>query len=156
VSPGLTILSISSDESLLRIRSLLLRHWGYHVWSTATDSETLTLLESPATFDLALLCHSIPEQRRVSLVAAIKKRCPSLPIVMLQRGMTATEAAVDGACQSDMPENILSAIRRLTSPRPVDRTMPALRKVKIGAPMILNLIANTIARIQSRPRRKNP
>lgn len=112
----LTILSVSGDNSLLTSRRLLLRNWGYQVRSAATSREALAALDLPTSFDLVLLCHSIPEAGRVSLVAAIKQRCPRLPILMLQCGPLATEATVDATCVDYTPENILGTIQRLTEP----------------------------------------
>ncbi len=119
MSSDLTILSVSNDDGLLVTREFLLQHWGYRVRSATTDQEALALLEPPVPFDLVLLCHSLPESRRISLVAGIKQRSPRLPIVMLQGGMTATgtavDAAIDAACESHLPENILNTIQQLTA-----------------------------------------
>jgi hypothetical protein len=72
-------------------------------------------LTSPNTFELILLCHSVPEASRVLLVALAKKLFPALPILMLYNGYEHTEAPVDGAIHNlDSPASVISMVKFLT------------------------------------------
>ena len=74
---------VVDDETLVR-RSvhILLQADGYLVDEAKTGAEALALFE-PGKFDMIFIDYLMPEMRGDALAAAIKKRSPQQPIVML-------------------------------------------------------------------------
>jgi len=91
--PRARILSVSYDQTLLRMRQMLFENQGYEVVSS--DGLTSSLEHSKqGGFDLLVLGHSVPDEEKQTVVQAFRKVC-SAPIISLRR--TAGEAKVDGA-----------------------------------------------------------
>jgi len=110
-----SILTISRDELLQHTRTLMLEKSGFHVSPARTDQEAVAFLTAPNTFELILLCHSVPEPSRVLLVTLAKKLFPALPILMLYNGYEHTAASVDGAIPNlDSPASVISMVKFLT------------------------------------------
>ena len=74
---------VVDDETLVR-RSvhILLQADGYLVDEAKTGAEALALFE-PGKFDMIFIDYLMPEMKGDVLAAAIKKRSPQQPIVML-------------------------------------------------------------------------
>lgn len=110
-----SILTISRNERLQNIRTLVLEHAGYHVLTALNDKDALGIMEAPNSFSLVLLCHSVPEASRVLLVTEIKAQNPKLPILMLYNGYESTSAKVDGSIHNlDSAESLVEMIGFLT------------------------------------------
>jgi CheY-like chemotaxis protein len=93
-----SILTISSNAELQVIRTLVLRQAGYEVAAAPDDAEAIRLFAAPHSFDLILLCHSVPESSRVELVNKIKASKSTAPVPALNNGYDPTHAEVDGIC----------------------------------------------------------
>ncbi len=76
---GYSILSIARYEGLQKTRTLILSRAGYDVCEAITDQEAIRFLDSSITFDLVLICHSVPEPSRLLLAAKVKASHPGLP-----------------------------------------------------------------------------
>ncbi|HEY2912070.1 MAG TPA: response regulator [Candidatus Angelobacter sp.] len=113
-----SILTISRNTPLQEIRTLVLRKAGFHVASVRNDEEALGFLERPNSFSLVLMCHSVPELSRQTIVTRSKKLNSKLPVLMLYNGYDPTTAPVDGSIHNlDSPEAMLEMIRFLTMPK---------------------------------------
>jgi DNA-binding response OmpR family regulator len=110
-----SILTISRDRLLQNTRTMVLEHAGYTVSAALTDKDAVAFVESPNTFGLVLMCHSVPEASRISLVIKIKELKPKLPILMLYNGYDPTDAKVDGSLHSlETPQAMLDMIGFMT------------------------------------------
>ena len=88
---------------------------GYTVSAALTDKDAVAFVEYPNTIGLVLMCHSVPEASRISLVARIKQLKPKLPVLMLYNGYDPTDAKVDGSLHSlETPEAMLDMIGFMT------------------------------------------
>jgi CheY-like chemotaxis protein len=111
-----SILTISRNKPLQESRTLLLEDAGYHVSAALNDEQAIAFVETVESIDLVLLCHSVPEASRVSLVNRIKQLKPKLPILMLYNGYDPTKAKVDAALQSlATPQAMLNMVGSMTS-----------------------------------------
>ncbi len=110
-----SILTISRNNTLQGIRTLLLRQAGFHVAAAHNDDEAIGFLQRPNSFSLVLLCHSVPEVSRRVIVTTSKELNPKLPVLMLYNGYDPTTAPVDGSIHNlESPEAMLEMIRFLT------------------------------------------
>jgi DNA-binding NtrC family response regulator len=106
--PKVRILSLSYDETLLRMRHMILEKAGYAVLSAHGFASSLEHCKQGG-FDLFILGHSIPHAEKRKMVEAFRQVCPA-PIISLRRG--ASEQMVDGAdfhIEPD-PERLLELI----------------------------------------------
>ncbi len=111
-----SILTISRDQQLQHIRTLVLQHAGYKVSAALNDKEAIHFVETEKSINLVLLCHSVPEASRVFLATRIKELQPTLPILMLYNGYDPTNAKVDGSLHSlETPDAMLNMIGFMTS-----------------------------------------
>ena len=111
-----SILTISRNQPLQNLRTLVLEHGGYHVSAASSDNEAIHFVETEESLNLVLMCHSVPESSRIFLAAKIKEMKPKLPILILYNGYDPTEAKVDGSLHSlDRPEAMLDMIAFMTS-----------------------------------------
>ncbi|HXB20191.1 MAG TPA: hypothetical protein VNV88_02360 [Candidatus Solibacter sp.] len=110
-----SILTISRDQPLQSTRTIILEHAGYSVSAALNDKDAIGFVESPNNLSLVLMCHSVPETSRISLVTKIKELNPKLPILMLYNGYDPTLAKVDGSLHSlETPEAMLNMIEFMT------------------------------------------
>ena len=110
-----SILTISRDRPLQNTRTMVLERAGYTVSAALTDKDAVAFVKSPNTIGLVLMCHSVPEASRISLVSRIKELKPKLPILMLYNGYDPTEAKVDGSLHSlETPDAMLDMIGFMT------------------------------------------
>ena|SRR5438270_13440954 len=82
MSAGYSILSFGYDPVLMRIRTLLLENAGYHTVEAFSWGETLKQLKAHS-FDLLLICHSVPSEEQTALVESIRPLRKTLPILCL-------------------------------------------------------------------------
>jgi len=110
-----SILIISRNQPLRTTRTIILEQAGYSVVAANSDEDALACVEAPNNLSLVLMCHSVSESSRVSLVARIKELNPKLPVLMLYNGYDPTEAKVDGSLHSlEGPQAILDTIGFMT------------------------------------------
>jgi DNA-binding NtrC family response regulator len=110
-----SILTISRDQPLQSTRTIILEHAGYSVSAALNDEDAIDFVKAPNNLSLVLICHSVPEASRVSLVTKMKKLNPKLPILMLYNGYDPTLAKVDGSLHSlETPEAMLDMIGFMT------------------------------------------
>ncbi len=115
MSTSKSILTISRNETLQNIRTMVLQHAGYQVSAARNDKEAIAFVDAPNTLSLVLICHSVPETSRVFLATRIKELMPKLPILMLYNGYDPTEAKVDGSLHNlESPEAMLNMIGFMT------------------------------------------
>lgn len=113
--PTKSILTISRNPTLQQTRTLILQQSGFHVSPARSDEEAIAFLKAPNTFELVLLCHSVPEPSRLLLVNFSKELYPKLPILMLYNGYETTAAHVDGAIHNlDSPDAMVNMVKFLT------------------------------------------
>lgn len=111
-----SILTISRNRELQMLRTQILERAGYRVSAAISDADAMGFIESdPLSFKLVLLCHSVPEKSRVSIVSRIKELNRKLPVLMLYNGYDPTAAKVDGSLHNlESPEVWLDMIHFLT------------------------------------------
>ncbi|HLW52857.1 MAG TPA: response regulator [Candidatus Angelobacter sp.] len=110
-----SILTVSRDHVLQSTRTIILQQAGYSVSAALTDKDALGFVQAPNNFSLVLMCHSVPEASRISLVTRIRELNPKLPILMLYNGYGPTRAKVDGSLHSlETPEAMLDMIGFMT------------------------------------------
>lgn len=78
------VLSVCTDGSVLRTRSLVLQNAGYSVASVEDYSQAVDQC-AISNFDVAVLSASLPYDDRVALAAEVKKRWPGTHVVMYCR-----------------------------------------------------------------------
>ena len=94
---------------------MVLERAGYKVSAALNDKDAVCFVEAPNSISLVLMCHSVPEASRISLVTRIKELKPKLPILMLYNGYDPTDAKVDGSLHSlETPEAMLNMIGFMT------------------------------------------
>jgi DNA-binding response OmpR family regulator len=110
-----TILAFGHDTTLLRTRELILRHDGFDVVTATERSEASRLLaEQPV--DLLILCHTLREQEResiLSLAHASQRHLKTLVLVTTDYAFTSCQDAT--LCTFDGPPTLLAAVHQLTS-----------------------------------------
>jgi len=108
------IVLISRDAALQTTRQLILEREGHT--TVALTSETVEAFLATGlrpTVSLFLLCHSLPEESRISLCRSLKKHYPDVPIVLLFVGLESTFAAADVVAQQvHSPEQLISIVER--------------------------------------------
>jgi DNA-binding response OmpR family regulator len=110
-----SILTISRDQLLQHTRTIILERAGYTVSAALSDKDAVAFVEAPNTLSLVLMCHSVPEASRISIVTRIKELNPKLPILMLYNGYDPTEAKIDGSLNSlETPQAMLDMIGFMT------------------------------------------
>ena len=110
-----SILTVSRNNTLQDVRTLVLQKAGFHVASARNDKDAIGFLERPNSFSLVLLCHSVPEVSRRVIVTRSKELNPKLPVLMLFNGYDPTTAPVDGSIHNlDSPDAMLEMIEFLT------------------------------------------
>lgn len=107
----LTALQIGVDTDLLATRSALLQSAGLRVVSVAPTQAVDAIRATP--FNLAVLCHSLTRAHRASLTAAIRRRNPSAPVLLVSHGPGIHLAEKDGmdAVLEPEPQRLLEGLR---------------------------------------------
>jgi DNA-binding response OmpR family regulator len=67
-----SILTISRNERLQTLRTLVLEHAGYLAFAALNDNAALALIKAQNSSSLALLCHSVPEESKMLLATTMK------------------------------------------------------------------------------------
>ena len=77
-----SILSVGSDETLLYTRNEVLHQNGFQVTPARNRHEAVLACRSDS-FDLALLCHTLPREEAESLARDLEVLAPSVEVVNL-------------------------------------------------------------------------
>jgi len=130
------ILLIGEDAFLLETRAAVLRRTGAAM-VCAEVSSALPLLETNS-FDVAILCHSIPGPVCQTLIDVIRQNWPSTRILLVSpaRNWEQTERAEGVELCTPHPEQLIERTIELIG----RRTVAAVR------PILLNQVAGQIAR----------
>jgi DNA-binding NarL/FixJ family response regulator len=70
-----SILSVGRDRRLLDLRNQVLRQAGFHVVGTCDEGDALRMMKG-SQVSFLLLCHSVPEGVRATLIETFRKFCP--------------------------------------------------------------------------------
>jgi len=105
------ILSLSYDGSLLETRRMLLERAGYAVTSAQRLADALNACDT-ASYDLVIVGHSIPRGDKRELVAELRKRGCTAPVLSLLR---ADEEPIDEAAAAidPDPQHVLDTVERM-------------------------------------------
>jgi len=110
MQPRKKILTISLDLELQDARSLVLERANYSVARATTTEDALKQFSS-TSFDLVLICHSIPEASRVEIAASMKAQRPHIPVLLLYNSFDRSVALIDAALMNlGTPESLLSIV----------------------------------------------
>lgn len=112
--PAPRILSIGTDSDLLCTRNMVLQRAGYTV-AAATDLPFAIDLLRRVWFDLVILCHAIPREKRERAVETIKQVQPAASVIALRAGTEGLDAPVDATIESYNPESLLRSIADVLS-----------------------------------------
>ncbi len=107
--PAPRILSIGTDSDLLCTRNMVLQKAGYTV-AAATDLRFALELLRRVWFDMVILCHAIPREKREQAVETIKQLQPRASVIALRAGTEGFNAPVDASIESHNPETLLRSI----------------------------------------------
>ncbi len=81
-----TILVLDDDEQIVSFVSQMLQARGYDVIQATTERDGLTIVESNARVDLAIIDFWLGERPSLALLDAIEERRPSMPVVVMSGG----------------------------------------------------------------------
>jgi CheY-like chemotaxis protein len=106
---------VGNDPALLMTRNLLLERLGYRVHAAHGLSAALKCFdEESGDFDLVVLCHSIPENRRQAAARWIRRRRPTTKILLLSYFPEESKARQDVYVSHPYPDALLLTISRLS------------------------------------------
>jgi DNA-binding response OmpR family regulator len=104
------ILSVSYDETLLHTRELILREAGYTVISVVGFTTAIKACDEH--FDLIVMGHSIPQEDKRAIVAALRENGCQAPVLSLIRHGDHPIPEAAKAVQPD-PQHVLDGIASL-------------------------------------------
>jgi CheY-like chemotaxis protein len=111
----LTVFQIGEDRLLLETRRRVLESMGLTV-VTLNSAEEMLDRSLQLRFDLAILCHTVPANRRKKNAATLRRANPAAPILLVGRGTAGRVAdgdvAIDAIVDPD-PERLTETLRRL-------------------------------------------
>lgn len=107
--PGSLILNVARDPSLRNTRSLLLQSAGYAVQSASSVQEAVHCFRA-GDFDLIVLCHSIREEERQSLLALIRSDGSSAPVIYVASDSTPWPDNLSSLTIGCSPASLLGAV----------------------------------------------
>lgn len=109
------ILTFGHDSSLLRTREMLLSRDGFEVVSATERSEAIRLM-SEQHVDLLILCHTVRDQERQSMLSLTHTPGHTTKALVL---LTGTSSFIDAGlhpvlCTIDGPGSLLATVHDLT------------------------------------------
>jgi DNA-binding NtrC family response regulator len=110
----LTAIHIGADSVLLQSRTPILEQAGLRVANADSLAQGLARVGA-ASFDLAVLCHSLGRTDRLNLAAAIRRSNPSALVVLVSGGSgvhTVEKEGMDAVLEPE-PHRLLAGLRRL-------------------------------------------
>jgi CheY-like chemotaxis protein len=102
VSKGLKILLVDDNEMLLSATADNLRHRGHYVTTAPNGLEALHALRYP--FDIVITDLEMPGMCGDALCAAIKKRYPGTPVILV----SGSRAVLDVPLGGEGPDGVLA------------------------------------------------
>ena len=111
----LTVFQTGEERLLLETRRRVLEKLGLAVVTAMSAEEALAQIPA-LQFDLAILCHSLPADRRRQIAAALRKLNPAAPILLVGRepgGLAIDEDAAIDAVVDPHPERLTQTLSRL-------------------------------------------
>jgi DNA-binding response OmpR family regulator len=121
------ILSVTYDPSLATTREMLFSSIGLHVTSALTLEDAIGLCQNKS-FDLIVVGHSIPIDRRQLMVKGLR-RCCDAPILALYRPVEPSLPGADYTFDSTQsPVALLAAITNILK----SKTGPSLENASIS------------------------
>ncbi|HEX3663414.1 MAG TPA: hypothetical protein VHU89_18405 [Acidobacteriaceae bacterium] len=108
----LAAIQIGTDPVLLRTRGAVLETAGLRVVSVESFVRAMEKILTDS-FDLAILCHSLPRTDRLNFTAAIRRRHPSALVLLVSGGRGASTGEEDGmdAVLEAEPRGLLRSLR---------------------------------------------
>jgi DNA-binding response OmpR family regulator len=110
------ILAFGHDTTLLHTRELILRHDGFDVVATTNRAEASRIL-SEHPIDLLILCHTVREPERQSLLSLAHAFHPDLKVLLLTTSCFPSDRwdrYSTTLCSLDGPPGLLAAVHQLT------------------------------------------
>jgi DNA-binding NtrC family response regulator len=113
------------DTTLLRTRELILSRAGFDVLTTSDPLEASELLANQPV-DLLILCHTLHDPERQSILAVAHIAKPALRVLALVANATASSADGNEATLSifDGPEKLVTVAHGLTDPGKLSTPTP--------------------------------
>ena len=111
MSNSVRILSISDDDGLRYSRELLLSNDGYEAESIA--SSTALSVSRVRSFDIVLICRSVPPDRAMALVDMLRRYNPAIQIACIRSLENQADAFAADLEISSEPEIVLKALREV-------------------------------------------
>ncbi|HZZ39180.1 MAG TPA: hypothetical protein VFE06_08610 [Acidobacteriaceae bacterium] len=123
----LTAIQIGADPALLWSRAAIVETAGLRVVNAADVPQALERIRG-VPFDLVVLCHSLPRAHRLQVIAATRRRNPSVPILLVGGGYGAHTAVKDGidVVLDSEPQTLLLSLRRVLRLPEAEGAAPAL------------------------------
>jgi CheY-like chemotaxis protein len=119
------LLTVGTDVFLQETRRLVLESAGLDVVSAFSMPDAVRCIAAD-TFDLVLLCHTIPEKDRRRFACLIRASGSSTPVVALSPYEVAPDGFMDGSIESE-PGPMLAGIREILSRRTMKHYPGVLR-----------------------------
>jgi DNA-binding response OmpR family regulator len=111
------IISAGYDPTLMKSRSMLLRHAGFVVDEAFNIMGVLGLVKADSV-DAVVLCHTIPGREQRWLISSVRKVHRSLPIICI-KGNDYDSPTEDCLITANEPVDLLEVIRSaIRSPLP--------------------------------------
>ncbi|HEV7522416.1 MAG TPA: hypothetical protein VGP89_15035 [Candidatus Angelobacter sp.] len=110
----LRILSVGTDNSLMKTRTLLLLSAGYAV-EEAYAIETAISIVVTDLIDATLICHTVPQNAQQTLIAIVREKRRLMPILCIRSYAYETAPRTCIAVDND-PEALLKSLKLATTP----------------------------------------
>ena len=110
----MTVLQAGNDRILLKTRCGVLESAGPQVVTAVGAGEALQRIPT-ATFDVAILCHSLTAAERAAVAAAVHRCNASTPVLLVESNQYAKGArpvGIDGLLDPH-PRNLIQAVRSI-------------------------------------------
>jgi DNA-binding response OmpR family regulator len=109
------ILAFGHDTTLLQTRELILQHDGFDVVTASEYAEASRIL-SEQPVDLVLLCHTVREAERQSMLSLAHAVRPDAQVLVLVRASfdNLTQGHDATLCTVGNPRTLLAAVHELT------------------------------------------
>lgn len=111
---SIRILSICDDEHLAWARALIFEIAGFEV--ETSDSENALIECQANSFQIAVLCHSIPNTQKRKLTRELKRLFPQMQIVGITSYGEVSDRSWDLACDvGEGPASLIDSLHALSS-----------------------------------------
>jgi DNA-binding NtrC family response regulator len=106
------VLSISDDQMVRSTREMVLRRDGYEIISLESN-EFLSIPEI-RSFDVALICYSVPAQRAIGIIDRLRRYKPDIRVLRVNPRVARVEPYYDVDLEVLAgPAALLNAVRQL-------------------------------------------